>query len=85
MLKSSFVSCFNNKIIIYQICIRKHFYCIDTLGFFLTKINMISLFKRKLRWQAQSISFVSGKTGIAMSVRYLEFLGTTSKANSSTL
>lgn len=46
---------------------------------------MISIFKRKLRWQAQSISFVSGKTGIAMSVRYLEFLGTTSKANSSTL
>lgn len=39
------------------------------------------LFLWKIPWQAQSISFVSGKTGIAISVRYLEFLGTTSKAN----
>lgn len=46
---------------------------------------MFSIYKKKLHWQAQSISFVSGKTGIAISVRYLELLGTTSKANSSTL
>lgn len=71
------------KSTINEICFRKHFYCIDTLGIFVKQNRCFPnvFFSWKISWQAQSISFLSGKTGIAISVRYLEFLGTTSKAN----